>query len=93
MEDMPKNNQKKEDFLNTMELNRDQEMTSSEVGTKDYELQDILDREHLDLEKFLKQGTTKGMYFLPQEEFNRVKHLFLWRTQKKGSSFKRNQDG
>ena len=53
MEDIPENNQKKDDLLNTMELDRDQEMTLSEVGTKDHELQDILEREHLDLENFL----------------------------------------
>lgn len=53
MEDISRNNQQKEDLLNTMELDRDQEMTSSEVGTEDHEIQDILEREHLDLEKFL----------------------------------------
>lgn len=80
MEDTHDNNQKKDDLLNTMELDMDKEMTPSEVGTEDHELQDILDREHLDLEKLLKQGTTKGMDSLPQEEFNRVQQLFLWRT-------------
>ena len=51
---------------------------------EDHELQDILDREHLDLEKFLERGTTKGMDSLPQEEFNRIQQLFLWKTQVKG---------
>ena len=92
MEDMPENNQQKEDLMNTMELDRDQEMTPSEVGTKDHELQDILDREHLDLEKFLELGTIKGMDSLPQEEFNRVQQLFLWRTEEKGTGVKRNHD-
>lgn len=55
-----------------MQLDRDQKMTSSEVGTKEHELHDILDKEHLDLENFLEHGTTKGMDSLPQEEFNRV---------------------
>lgn len=67
-------------------------MTPSEVGIEDHELQDILDREHLDLKKFLEQGTTKGMDSLPQEEFNRVQQLFLWRTQEKGFGFKINHD-
>ncbi|MCY6524951.1 hypothetical protein, partial [Actinobacillus pleuropneumoniae] len=53
MEELQENNQQKEDLPNTMELDRDQEMTPSKVGTKDNELQDILQREHLDLEKFL----------------------------------------
>ena len=92
MEDTHDNNQQKEDLLNTMELERDQEMTPSKVGTEDHELQDILDREYLDLEKFLEQGTTKGMDSLPQEEFNRVQQLFLWTTQAKGSGVKRNLD-
>lgn len=77
MEDTPENNQQKEDLSNTMELDRDQEMTPSEVGTEDHELHDILEREHLDLEKFLEKGTTKGMDSLPQEEFNRMQQLFL----------------
>lgn len=92
MEETQENNQQKEDLLNTMELDRDQEMTPSEVGTKDHELQDILEREHLDLEKFLEQGTTKGMDLLPQEESNSVQQIFLWRTQAKGSRVKRNHD-
>lgn len=37
----------------------DQEMTPSEVEMEDHELQDILEREHLDLERFLKQGPRK----------------------------------
>jgi len=48
-----------------VELDRDQEMTLSELGTKDHELQDILEREHLDLEKFLEEGTTKGVDLRP----------------------------
>lgn len=48
---------------------------------EDHELHDILDKEHLDLEGFLKQGTMGGVDSLPQEEFNRVQQLFLWRTQ------------
>ena len=59
-------------MLNNEELERDQEMTPSEMETEDHELQDILDREHLDLEGFLKQGTTGGVDSLPQEEFNKV---------------------
>ena len=55
-----------------MELDRDQDMTASNRGTEDHKLQDILDKEHLDLEKFLEQGTTKGKDSLPQEDFNRV---------------------
>ena len=55
-----------------MEISRDHKMTPSEAGTEDHELQEILERENLDLEKFLEQGTTKGVDSLPQEEFDRV---------------------
>jgi len=72
MENRPENNQHKKDLSSTMEFDRDQEMTPSQVGTKDHELQDILKREHLNLENFLDQGQTKGVDSLPQEEFNRV---------------------
>ena len=72
MEDTHDNNQQKENLLSTMELDKDQEMTSSEVEMEDHELQDICEREHQDMEKFLEQGTTKGMDSLRQEEFNRV---------------------
>lgn len=68
-------------------------MTLSEVGTEDHDLQEILERENLDLGKFLEQGTTKGVDSLPQEEFDRVQQLFLWRSQEKGFGVKRNHDG
>ena len=48
------------------------------------ELQKILDRENLDLEGFLSKGTSGGVESLPQEECNRIKQLFLWKTQAKG---------
>jgi len=47
-------------------------MNPSEVGTEDHELQEILDRENLDLDKFLEQGTTKAVDSLPKEECDRV---------------------
>lgn len=64
-------NKHKETTLSDGELEMDQEMTQSEMEMEDHELQDILDREHLDLEGFLKQGTMGGVDSLPQEEFNR----------------------
>lgn len=62
----------------------DQDMNQSEMETEDNELQEILDRENLDLEGFLNQGTMGGVESLPQEEINRIKQLFLWKTQAKG---------
>ena len=62
-----------------MGLGRDQEMTPSEGGMKDQDLQEILESENLELEKFLEKGTNKGIDSLPQEEFDRVQQLFLRR--------------
>ena len=72
MEDVPVNSKVKEYQPSTMELDRDHEMTPSKVGMEDHDLQEILERENLDLEKFLEQGTTKWVESLPQEEFNRI---------------------
>ena len=51
---------------------------------EDNELQEILERENLDLEGFLNQGTEGSVESLPQDEINRIKQLFLWKTQAKG---------
>jgi len=59
---------------------------------EDHELQDIIERENLDLEKFLEQGITKGVDSLPKEGFDRVQQLFLWRSQMKCSGVQRNHD-
>ena len=47
-------------------------MAPSEAGMEDHELQDILEKENLDLETFLEQGITKGVHSLRKQEFNRV---------------------
>ena len=65
-------NKHKETMLSNGELEMDQEMTQSEMEMEDHEVQEILDRQHLDLEGFLKHGTMGGVESLPQEEFNRV---------------------
>jgi len=72
MEIIQDNNKLQEGIPNSMEQGRDQEMTPSEVGTEDQELNEILERENLNLGKFLNQGTSKGIDSLPQEEFDRV---------------------
>ena len=58
----------------------DQEMTESEREMEDHELQEILDKENLDLEGFLQQGTRAGIDSLPSDECNRIQQLFLWKT-------------
>lgn len=53
MEDITVNKQQKEELPIYMEISKDHEMTPSEIGMEDHELQEILDRENLDLEIFL----------------------------------------
>ena len=55
-----------------MEISRDQEMTLTKAGTEDHELQEIMDKENLDLEKFQEQGKELGVDSLPKEEYDRV---------------------
>ena len=76
---------KGETMINEPELEMDQEMTQSETNMEDHELQESLDKEHLDLEGFLQQGTTAGIYSLPQDECNIKRQLFLWKTQENGA--------
>ena len=92
MEDITVNNQQKDDLPSLMEISTDQGMTPSEAGTKDHELQEILDRETLDLEKFLEQQKNIGVDSLPKEDYGRVQQLFLWRSQAKEAGVKRNHE-
>ena len=59
---------------------------------EDNKLQEILDRENLDLEWFLHQGTTSGVESIPKEEIIRIQQLFLWKTQAKGFEEVNNTD-
>ena len=60
-------------MMSESEMDMDQEMTQSEMEMEDNELQEILDRENLDLEGFLSKATMCGIESLPQEECNRIK--------------------
>jgi len=51
----------KQSMISDTELEMDQEMTQSEMEQEDHELHEILDKEHLDLEGFLIQGTMGGV--------------------------------
>lgn len=68
---------RKETMNNETEIEMDMEMTQSETNIEDHELQEILENEHLDLEGFLLQGTTRGIDSLPEEDCNRIQQLFL----------------
>ena len=70
-------------MMSESKMDMDQKRIQSEMEMEYNELQEILNRENLDLEGFLSKGTTGGVESLPQEECNRIKQLFLWKTQKK----------
>jgi len=74
------------------ETEMDQEMTPSKMETKDQELQAILEKENLDLEDFLIQGTKGGLDSLPPREFNKVQQLYIRKTQNKGPETQRSKE-
>ena len=76
--------------MSDTELEMDQEMTQSEMEMEDHKLQEILDKENLDLEGLLKLG--ERVDSLPPEEFNRVRQLFIWKTHTKGLEKQRNNE-
>lgn len=69
--------------MSDTKLEMDKEMTQNEMDLEDHELQEILEKENLDLEGFLIQGTTGEVDSLPQEELNRIQQLLLWKMQVK----------
>lgn len=56
-------------------------MTQSESGTEDQDLQEILERENLELEKFLEQGGNLGINSIPHEDVDKVQQIFLNKSQ------------
>lgn len=90
MEDMPFENQsmgkdptekeKEEENTPKHSINEEEETRMSETDLEDHELQEIIDKENLDLEGFLQQGTRAGIDSLPPDECNRIQQLFLWKT-------------
>ena len=57
----------------------DEDMALSELGTEDLELGEIVEKEGLDLNSIVEQWRQKGIDKIPEEEINRVNHLFLTR--------------
>ena len=76
------------DPLSTMEIEKDQEMTQSESGTEDQYLQEILERENLELEKFLEQGGNLGINSIPQEDVDKVQQKFLNKSHQTAAGVK-----
>ena len=67
-------------------------MTQSESGTKDRDLQEILERENLELKKFLEQGGSLGINSIPQEEVDTVQQIFLSKSHQTTTGVKRGHD-
>ena len=55
----------------------DEEMSISEAGTEDIELNDILEREGMDLNTMVEQWKERGLEHIPEEEMERFNFLFL----------------
>jgi hypothetical protein len=67
----------------------DVEMTPSEVGTKDPNLRDIVEREGIDLLNILEQWKRQGVDNVPVEQLDRIQYLFLLREEAKSRGLKR----
>jgi len=53
-------------MISHVQLNMDQDINESEMEMEDHELEEILERENLYLEGFLKQRTIRVVDSLPQ---------------------------
>jgi len=60
-----------------MEIEKDHDTTQSESGREDQDLQEIMERENLELETFLERGGNLGINSIPQEDVDKVQQLFL----------------
>jgi hypothetical protein len=65
------------------EVDRDAEMTPSEVGTEDPDIRDIVEREGIDLPNILEQWKRQGVDNVPTEQLDRIQYLFLLREEEK----------
>ena len=63
------------------EVDGDSEMTPSEVGTKDPNLRDIMEREGIDLSNILEQWKKQGVNNIPMDQLDRIQYLFLLREE------------
>jgi hypothetical protein len=65
------------------------EMTPSEVGTKDPDLRDIVEREGIDLLNILEQWKRQRVDNAPEEQLDCIQYLFLLREEAKSRGIKR----
>ena len=92
MEYTQEQNEHTTDPLSTMEVEKDPEMTQSESGTEDQDLQEILERENLELEKFLEWGRNLGINSIPEEDMDKVQQIFLNKAHQTVAGVKRGHD-
>ena len=67
-------------------------MAQSESGIEDQDLQEILERENLELEKFLEQGGNLGINSISQEYVDNVQQIFLNKSHQTAVRVKRGHD-
>ena len=92
MEYTQEQNEHTTDPLSTMEVEKYQEMTQSESGIEDQDLQEILERENLELEKLLEQGGNLGINSILQEDVEKVQQIFLNKAHQTAAGVKRGHD-
>jgi hypothetical protein len=63
-------------------------MTPSEVGTKDLDLRDLVERERIDLPNILEQWKRQGVDNVPIEQLDHIQYLFLLREEAKARGLK-----
>jgi hypothetical protein len=67
-------------------------MTPSEVGTKDPDLREIMEREGIDLLNILEQWKKQGVDNMPAKQLDRIQYLFLLREEEKTRGIKCTHD-
>jgi hypothetical protein len=70
------------------EVDGDVEMTPSEVGKKDPNLIDIVEKEGIDVSNILEQWKRQGVDNVPAEQLNRIQYIFLLREEEKSRGTK-----
>jgi len=71
------------------EVDGDSKMTPSEVGTKDLDLRDIMEREGIVLLNILEQWKKQGFDNIPTDQLDHIQYLLLWREEAKTRGTKR----
>jgi hypothetical protein len=79
----------KDDNTAMQDAEGDVEMTSSEVGTEDPDLRDLVEREGIDLSNILEQWKRQGIDNIPTKQVDRIQYMFLLSEEAKDRGKKR----